>query len=175
MHSPSETRLRMPEPLTAAQSEAAAVLLKSRGHLRGPLGVWLHSAGLAIAAAELGDFLRFRSGMPEDLKEIAILVTATHWQAEHARQAHGRLAAKAGVSSAAIDAMAADRPPPLSGAALAVHDFTRMLLKRGKVDEETYRRVAAELAAAHLVELTGLIGYYSLVSLSLNAFEIPSS
>ena len=175
MNMPRESRLGMPEPMTDEQSEAASWLVKSRGHLRGPLALWLNSPQLALAAAALGDVLRFRSDIREDLKEIAILVTAVHWRAVHPRQAHIPLALMAGVPSVAIDEILREQAPNLDRTQTAVYDFVRALLKHGEVDDESYARIASELGDAQMVELVALVGYYSLVSLSLNAFKSPAT
>lgn len=168
-------RLQAPDPMTEEQSTAAERLLKSRGHLRGPLAVWLNAPAVAIAAGDLGDVLRFRSVIPEDLKEIAILATAAHWRAEHARSAHAKLAIQAGVDSLAVEAIARRGEPKLSGMQGAVCDFARSLLETGAVGEDAYARVSSALDETQCVELVALIGYYSLVALSLNAFQISSS
>jgi 4-carboxymuconolactone decarboxylase len=42
------------------------------------------------------------------------------------------------------------------------------------VPDDLYRTASAELGVRPLVELVALIGYYTMVALTLNAFEIPA-
>ena len=50
-----------------------------RGGLQGPFHPMLRSPGLADVWEPVGAYVRFRSVLPEPLKELAILVTARHW------------------------------------------------------------------------------------------------
>jgi 4-carboxymuconolactone decarboxylase len=53
-----------------------------------------------------------------------------------------------------------------------IHDYGTELLRRHHAGDTTYQRVLATYGAAGIVELTALIGYYSMVALTLNAHEI---
>ena len=55
----------------------------------------------------------------------------------------------------------------------AAHDFTAALLEPGWVDPASYDAARAHLGDGGLVELVTLVGYYTLVSFTLNAFEVP--
>jgi 4-carboxymuconolactone decarboxylase len=55
----------------------------------------------------------------------------------------------------------------------AVYEFARQLLEFGQVSEEVYGEVQRELEVIGVVELTALIGYFTMVSMTLNAHEIP--
>jgi 4-carboxymuconolactone decarboxylase len=54
-----------------------------------------------------------------------------------------------------------------------VYAFAKELLKTRKVCAATYERAIAEIGLTAVVELVGILGYYSLVSLTINAFEVP--
>jgi 4-carboxymuconolactone decarboxylase len=51
-------------------------------------------------------------------------------------------------------------------------DFTRQLLSRHRVDDATMKAVRARFGDDELIQLTGAIGYYSLLAMTVNACEL---
>ena len=51
--------------------------------------------------------------------------------------------------------------------------FASQLVNSGKVNQAVYHSTRERLGDAGLVELVTLVGYYTLVSFVLNAFEVP--
>jgi len=146
-----------------------------RGSVPPPVHVWLQSPGLADHAHRLGAHVRFGTGFPPNLIEIAILVTARYWTAQFEWQAHARLAAQAGVSLAVIDAIAERRTPHFADPdEQLVYDFCHGFYRDHRVDDATYERAVTRFGEKGVVDLAGLIGYYSFVSVTLNVFEVPS-
>ena len=138
-----------------------------RGSVPPPVHVWLKSPGLADHAHQLGAHVRFGTGFSQKLTEIAILVTARYWTAQFEWAAHVRLALNAGVAQDVIDAIAERKAPQFTDPdEQLVYDFCRDYYDDHRVDDATYEQGA--------VDLTGLIGYYSFVSMTLNVFEVPT-
>ena len=151
-----------------------AIIAGPRGQVQGPLKVWLQSADLADRAQALGAFCRFGTSLPPRLSELAIITTGAHWRAGFEWFAHAPIAMKAGIDPAAVEAIRTGKTPQFARAdEAAVHAFARELIERRRVSEQTYGRVVDELGLKAVVELVGILGYYSLVSLTLNAFEVP--
>jgi 4-carboxymuconolactone decarboxylase len=144
-----------------------------RGTVEGPLKVWLRSPGLADPAQKLGAFARFRSSLPPALSELAILVTAQAWQADFEWYAHARLARAAGIPDPVIEAIRAGAEPELPDPkARAVYAVARELQTTRALSGATYAMAEAALGATGMVDLVGILGYYTLVSMTLNAFEV---
>jgi 4-carboxymuconolactone decarboxylase len=151
-----------------------AIAAGPRRVVAGPLAVWLESPELASRAQELGTFCRYNSSLPRRLSELAILVTAAHWEAGYEWHVHAPLAIAAGVDPAAVDAIRAGEDPPLGRPdERAIYDFARELLDTSRVSDETYRRGLAHLGRRGVVELVGILGYYALISMTICAFEVP--
>jgi 4-carboxymuconolactone decarboxylase len=151
-----------------------AVVAGPRGELRGPLRAVLHRPELADKWQQLGELLRFRTSLPPHLKELAILVTGRHCHAQLEWHIHEQMALKAGLPQAAIDDVhAGRRPRGLDEDGLAVFDYADELNRRRTVGENNYRRVLARWHAVGVVELTALIGYYTMVAMTLNCHDIP--
>jgi 4-carboxymuconolactone decarboxylase len=163
-----------PQALTQEQRRVYdAVMAGPRGELRGPLRAALHRAELADKWQQLGELLRYRTSLPPHLSELAILVTARHCTCQLEWYIHESMARKAGLAGAIIEAIKTGRRPPADADALAIHDYADELNRRKTVGEETYARVLDRWGVIGIVELTALIGYYTMVAMTLNAHEIP--
>jgi 4-carboxymuconolactone decarboxylase len=163
------------ETMTAEQRRVYdAVVSGPRGALRGPLRAALHRPELADKWQQLGELLRFRTSLPPQLSELAILVTARYCNCQLEWSIHEAIARKAGLDAAVIeDVRTGRRPSPAEPDALAIFDYADQLNRTKTVDDATYRRVLDRWQVIGVVELTALIGYYTMVAMTLNAHEIP--
>lgn len=165
-----------PEDMTPAQrSVHDAIAAGPRGGGRyGPFNAWLRSPEFADKAQELGALLRFGTSIEGRLKELAILCVGRHWTAQFEWFAHKRLALEAGLAEDVIDAVEARRRPDfVNDDEAAVYDFAQELLAAHDVSDARYAAAEALLGAAGVVELVGVLGYYTLVSMTLNVFQAP--
>lgn len=145
-----------------------------RGVVQGPLKVWLQSAALADKAQALGAFCRYGTSLPPRLSELAILVMGAHWQAGFEWAAHAPIALQAGVDATAIEAIRTCKTPEFSDhAARCVHAFAFELVSKRRVSDATYADAVAALGQKAVVELVGILGYYTLISMTIVAFDVP--
>lgn len=151
-----------------------AIVGGRRGSVRGPFLAWLANPAFADAAQKLGEYCRFDTTLPRDLAELAICVTAAHYRAEFEWWAHSRMAHEAGVPQAVTEAIRRGREPRLeTAAARAVHRAAVALNKRQRLSDAEFAEAREVLGEQGLVDVVGLCGYYALVSLTLNTFEVP--
>src|SRR5215470_5922722 len=109
-----------------------AIVGGPRGTLVGPLRAALHSPELADKWQQLGELLRFRTSLPPDVSEIAVLVTARRWNCQVEWHIHAIAAAKAGIPAGVIDEIRQKRRPIEAGARLLpIHDFAVELTASG--------------------------------------------
>lgn len=162
------------ENLTPEQRAVAdAIISGPRGGLRGPFESWLRSPGLAGPAQALGEHCRFGSALPRDLSEFAILLTGKHWRAQFEFWAHARLAREAGLPEEIIEAVRTGQPPACRNAAQqAIYDLVTAYFAANRVPDTVFNRALAELGERGVVDLVGIVGYYGLVSMTLNVFEV---
>jgi 4-carboxymuconolactone decarboxylase len=145
-----------------------------RGILVGPLRAALHRPDLADAWQHFGAMLRYDTSLPPRLSELAIIVTARRWNSQLEWHVHAAAALKAGLPAPVVDAILAGEAPGFADETEAeIYEFTRELQLTGQVADATYERVKDRWGALGVVELTTLIGYYTLVSMTLNAHHIP--
>ena len=161
------------DAMTPAQLELYDRIAGKRGAVRGPFNLWLYSPELCDKVEALGRFVRFDSSVPPQLRDLAILVTARHWDSSYMWHSYSRRAAEGGIAEDVIAAIAERRAPPFArDEDRAVHAYAKELLDRHKVGEETFRAAQAAVGKPGLVELTALIGNYSMVAMALSAFEV---
>jgi len=163
-----------PEDLTYRQREVHdAIVSGPRGVVRGPLAVWLHRPELADRAQALGRYCRYETTLEPRLSELAILVTARIWSSEFEWQAHKKIGLEVGLDAIVVETIRQGRRPHFTREDEAViHDFSLALLTERRVTDELYSRATAVLGEDRLVDLTGLLGYYSLISMTINVFEV---
>jgi 4-carboxymuconolactone decarboxylase len=146
-----------------------------RGQVVGPLKVWLHSPELADRAQKLGAYVRYHSSLPPELSELAILVTGRLWRADFEWYAHVGPARAAGIPEAVIEAIRTGAEPALEDAgSRAVHAVARELHETRALSDATYAQAEAALGRRQMVDLVGLLGYYTLIAMTLNAFDVPT-
>jgi 4-carboxymuconolactone decarboxylase len=165
------------ESLTATQRQVYdEVVAGRRKRAPKPFLAWLHSPEMAGRAQRLGEFVRYETTLAPRLSELAILVVAHWWSSEYEWAIHRAEAVKGGVPERVIAAIANDEPPDFDEPdAQAVFDFAMSLCRRRAVPDTIYQRTVAAIGERGVVELVGLLGYYTLISMTLNAFEIGSS
>ncbi len=144
------------------------------GSLRGPFNAWLHSPATGERAQKLGESLRFDNAMPPTLRELAIICVAVHWRAQYEWWAHARIGLKEGLASEVVDAIkAGETPPETEPGVQAVTAFVKETLTDRRVTDATYAATHGRLGDQGVVDLVSTIGYYCMVSATLNVFQVP--
>jgi 4-carboxymuconolactone decarboxylase len=146
-----------------------------RGSVRGPFAALLHNPGIAEHVQTMGISLRFNGILPGHLRELAILTTARYWGAEYEWASHAPIAKKEGLSSAVIKAIAENQQPDFSNDdEKIVYNFCRELHEKHTVSNASYDATTAVLSHEGVVELTVLSGYYTIISMILNTFQVSA-
>lgn len=144
-----------------------------RGNLDGPFLAWVHSPELAGHAQRLGAFCRYGTRLELRLTELAILFTASWWRSQAEWQIHEPIAREAGVSDEVIEALREAREPTFErGDERLVYRFGKTLYVTQRVDDALYREAVEAFGEPGVVELVGVLGYYALVAMTLNVFEV---
>jgi 4-carboxymuconolactone decarboxylase len=164
-----------PAKLSPEQKQVAdAIVAGPRGALRGPFEPWLRSPVLADRAQKLGEYCRFNNSLPKDLSELAICLVDRHFKAQYEFYAHARLAKEAGLSAEVVEAVRTRQTPPFTREEeRIVHDFVTEYLATNRVSQPNFKRALEAFGEKGVVDLVGVCGYYMLVSMTLNVFEMP--
>jgi len=145
-----------------------------RGKIQGPLRAALHNAELAERWQALGALLRYNTSLPPRLSELAILITGRACNSPFEWYAHRLEAEKAGIEPAIIEAILAETAiEGLADDDRAIVQYALELNRFNSVSDATYATALARFGERAVVELTALVGYYTMVAMTLNAHEIP--
>lgn len=163
------------DQMTARQREVAdAIASGPRGALKGPFLALIHNPELASRVQSLGEHLRYGTGLPQQLVEIAILVTARRWSCDYEWAAHARIAREAGLRPAVIDPIAAGtRPEDLQPDEALLFDFAHETVWQGEPSEATFEAAAARFGRATVLDLLAVCGYYTMLAFVLNTARLP--
>ena len=176
----SRLRPKPREDLTPEQQQAYDRIGETRtpradGTYGGPFDPWIQSPELAVRAIEFGRFLWERT-LPRRLVELAILVTGRFWRSNVEWVAHVRMALENGVAQSTIDEIWNQRTPTGAPAdEQLVYEVAKTLHERHELPNELYRRAVDAFGERGLVEIIGVIGFYTMVSMTLNTFLVPAT
>jgi 4-carboxymuconolactone decarboxylase len=179
-----ERRLRplRPDELDAEQCAVYDALadppgrvgLNHDGSLHGPFDAMLRAPRSGAALQSVGAALRYGSVLSERVRELATLQVAAHHRSDFEWYAHAPLAAAAGLPAALVEAVrTGGAVEPDDPAERAAADVVARLLTAGDVDDDAWAGVVDHLGEAGAVELTTLVGYYSLLAIQMRVLRVP--
>ncbi|MBX9596820.1 MAG: carboxymuconolactone decarboxylase family protein, partial [Roseomonas sp.] len=112
--------------------------------------------------------------IPKPLLELAIIVAGRRWNSQLEFHFHGAAAIKAGIDPAVVEAIRACAPPVFEDdAGREVYEYTRQIQVNGAPDDASHAAITARWGERGVVELTAMIGFYTMVCIALNAHRIP--
>lgn len=169
------------EELDPAQQEQYQRISRARaphadGQFGGPFDAWLLSPEVARRAMSTGNFIWERTSVGRRIVELAIIVTGRHWRSNVEWVAHERMAREQGVSDEVIQAVFEQRLPDSAPAdELLTIKVCRALHETHDLPLELYQQAVALWGERGLMEIIQTIGFYTFVSMTLNAFNIPTA
>jgi len=164
-----------PAQWTDAQRSCAQEIINGpRKAVVEPFIPMLRSPELCTHAQRLGEYLRYRSVIGLQLSELAILVTARHWSQQVEWAIHAPIAIQAGISATVVDAIAHQQSPAFEDPNQAlVWTFSQQILAHQAVDHSTWTRAVAAFGEQGAVDLLGIVGYYTMLSIMMNGSQTP--
>ena len=148
-------------------------IVGTRGSIRGPYGVLLHSPKLAARVADTGAFVRYEFAIPESLKETVIIATAREMRSQYEFSAHAKLARSAGVSDETIKIIAnGTAPVGLTGDEALLVGYVKEMLQEHKVSDSTYKSLIDRFGEQDTLHLAVLVGHYMLVAQVLATMDV---
>ena len=160
------------EQLNPEDYEYFDSIVGTRGSIRGPYGVLLHSPKLAARVADTGAFVRYEFTIPESLKETVIIATAREMRSQYEFSAHARLARAAGVSDETIKIIATGAAPNgLEGDEALLTGYVKEMLQEHKVSASTYKALVDRFGEQDTLHLAVLVGHYLSVALVVASME----
>jgi 4-carboxymuconolactone decarboxylase len=137
-----------------------------------PYRAYIQAPELATKLSALSDYLRWKTSLPPRLSEMAILITAREWTAQYEWFAHYPLAIKGGLDVKVADTIALGRRPEgMKPDETALYDLVTDLYRDRRVSDASYKAAKDAFGERGIMDIIGIIGYYDLVSMTLNTME----
>lgn len=174
---PTEARVPLPQPVDV-DADARAIfehVMASRGvdfmpNVFSSIG---NSPGALQAAAALGEHVRFHTDFDDQLRELLILTVAQECRCAYEWTHHAQIAEKLGVTRDTIRALgspAAESQAAPTGPALR---YARLVALNEPVDDATVATLLEAFGDRGFVDLTVLVGYYSMLARVINTLQVP--
>src|SRR5205814_2486455 len=149
-------------------------IVASRGAVQGPFTMFLHSPELAGRLAHLGAYVRFEGSLDMRVRVLAAMTVAREFEAVYVWGAQTGGARRLDVPESTITAIRENHSRGLPPEDAQIVDFTRQLLRKHRVDDATVKALVARFGHDALIQLTGAIGYYSMLCMTVNACELEA-
>ncbi|MEQ1886730.1 MAG: carboxymuconolactone decarboxylase family protein [Bryobacteraceae bacterium] len=164
------------DKMTPAQKRVSdAVKAGPRGALNGPFIPLLRSPELDNRVQAVGEYLRFGSAIGRRLTEFTILITARHWTQNYEWATHYAIAIKEGIKKDVADAIGdGRRPTGMTEEEEIVYEFCTELQENKSVTDATFARAQKKFGDQGVIDMTGLVGYYTLLATILNVARTPT-
>jgi 4-carboxymuconolactone decarboxylase len=160
--------------LTSHQRKVLSDIVQGRrGSLDGPFLAWIHSPHLADYAQQLGAFCRYGTRLETRLSELAILTTAALWRSQAEWMIHEPIGLESGLSKQILESLKVGETPDFAKDDEAlIYKFATTLYDTNRIDDVLYAQAVEMWGEGGVVELTGLMGYYAMVAMTLNVFGV---
>ncbi len=165
-----------PEQMTEAQRRAAEELAAGpRGGVRGPFIPLLRSPELMRRLQRVGEYLRYESVIEPRLNEFLVLAVSRRWTQQFEWSVHYPLALNTGLRPETAAALAEGRRPGgMAEDEEIAYDFAEELMRTQGVSDATYRRAVSKFGEQGVVDIVGILGYFTAVSMVLNVAHTPA-
>ena len=150
-------------------------IVASRGALQGPFTMFLHSPELAGRLAHLGAYVRFEGSLDMRVRVLAAMTVAREFEAVYVWGAQAGGARRLGVPETTITAIRENHSRGISPEDVEIVEFTRQLLRRHRIDDASAKAMQARFGNDGFIQLTGAIGYYSMLAMTVNACELEAA
>ena len=168
---PTVTRDQVPEKYREAFDHEVAI--SSNAMENGPGSVMINSPEMRKRANHLVFYFREEAELPQSIQEMVMIMTARAKDCQYIWFAHAARARQEGIPDAFVDALRDKKPlPKLHGAEQIVVGYATELFHTNRVSAATFKAALDHFGPQLLTELTTMMGYYSMLALNVNAFEV---
>ncbi|MEO7726012.1 MAG: carboxymuconolactone decarboxylase family protein [Burkholderiales bacterium] len=152
----------------------AEKVVKSRGAIQGPFTMLMHCPELANHMVDIGGYVRFEGTLDKRVRVLAALVVAREFDALYVWGAQTGSARRQGVPETTITAIREKHSRGIPAEDAQIVDFTQTLIRKHRVDDASAKVLQTRFGDEQFIELTGAIGYYSMLSMMANACELEA-
>ena len=163
------------DSVPADQKAIFQEIVQQRGNVpsTGPLTIMINVPEIAKRGSHLSEYLVGGSSLSPKIRELTMLVTAREHDCQYIWNAHAASGRKAGIGDEVVDRLR-DRQhlSGLSPEEVAMVDFGQELFRTHRVSPAAYEAALTQFGVRGVIELTNLLGYYTMLAFNINAFEV---
>ena len=168
------TPITSKDQVNAKDHAIVDAIVGSRGALQGPFTMFMHCPEFAGRAAHLGAFVRFEGSLDMRVRVLAAMTAAREFEAVYVWGAQTGGARRQGVPESTITAIREKHTRGVPPEDAQIIEFTHTLLTKHRVDDATAAAMRKRFSDDEFIQLTGAIGYYSLLCMTVNACELEA-
>ena len=148
-----------------------------RGLVPGPHRIWLANPRLSKTIVPTGAYYQKHSTLEKAEIEIVTILITARWMSAYASYEHEKIGEKQGhLSPAKVERIIAGLPVSFDGAREeVVYQLASALTAARLVPLGLYKRAKGLIGDAGIVDVAVLIGWFTMVSATLNAFDVPAN
>jgi 4-carboxymuconolactone decarboxylase len=150
-------------------------IVASRGGVRGPFTMFMHSPEVSGRVAHLGAYVRFEGSLDMRIRVLAAMTIAREFEAMYVWGAQTGGARRLGVSEETITAIRENHSRRVPPDDADIIEFTRQLLRKHRVEAALFKKMQVRLGNDELIQLTTAIGYYAMLAMTVNACELEAA
>jgi 4-carboxymuconolactone decarboxylase len=162
--------------MPADMKDAYDFTLKLRGLVPGPHRIWLANPKLARTIVPTGGYFQTDSTLSKAEIEIATSVINGRWAAAYSNYEHEKIGVELGqLAPEKVAALIAGLPTSFEDPRQqVVYELASALAAARVIPQHLFGRARDLLGDAGIVDMTALMGWFTAVSLTLMAYDVPS-
>jgi 4-carboxymuconolactone decarboxylase len=148
-----------------------------RGLVPGPHKIWLANPALSQTIVPTGAYFQTRSSLSKSEIEIATNIINGRWGAAYANDEHEKIGVEQGhLAPEKVAALIAGLPTAFDEPReQMVYELASALAAGRVIPLDLLTRAQGLLGDAGIVDLTVLMGWFTMVSLTLMTYDVPSN
>lgn len=133
-----------------------------------PFKVYMRSPELATKLEAVSDYVRWNTGQPPRLTELAIMITARHWSNQWIWRGHYRAAVRGGLDpTVGADIAAGRQPTKMKEDETILYNYATEMYRNKAVSDATFAAAVKAFGERGLIDLVATMGYYDIVAMTL--------
>ncbi len=163
--------------MSPEMKDAYDFTVKLRGQVPGPHKIWLSNPTLSKTIVPTGKYYQTESTLTKAEIEIVTNVINGRWLAAYGNYEHEKIGEEAGhLPPEKVEALIAGLPTAFDDPRQqTAYELAMTLAQPRVVPRGLYQRAKALIGDAGIVDVTVLMGWFTSVSLTLMAFDVPSN
>jgi len=162
--------------MDAVMKDAYEFTMSLRGLVPGPHRIWLANPALSRTIVPTGLYYQKESTLSKAEIEIVTILTTSRWLSSYGTYEHERIGELLGhLPAETVQRMIAGHTVSFDdGRQQTVYELASALTTPRLVSAGLFRRVKERIGDAGIVDVSVLIGWFTMVAMTLNAYDVPA-